>query len=189
MEEIEEWRVIKDYPNYMVSSLGRVKSIDRYVNHPKGGLKLCRGQYRKPDITWDGYLRVCLSKNGKRTHKRVNRLVAEAFIQNPDNLPQVGHKDECKTNNCVSNLYWTTAKENNNHGKHNERVSKAQINGKCSKLVSQYTLDGEFVRDWPSAIEINRQLGYSFGNICNCCRGIYKQAYGYIWRYKEKGAA
>ena len=195
MEEEEIWKDIEGYEGlYQVSNMGRVRSLDRYVKHNCGGLKLCKGKIMKLNATWDGYLRVDLCKNGKHTHKRVNRLVAEAFIPNPDNLPQVGHKDECKTNNCVSNLYWTTEKENNNHGKHNERVSEAQINGKRSKPVLQYTLYMEFVREWPSAIEINRQLGYSFGNICNCCRGLYKQAYGFIWCFacdvdKEKGVA
>ena len=81
-------------------------------------------------------------------------------------------------------IEWSTYEENNNYATRNERISKAMTNGKLSKKVLQYTLDGEFIREWDSMIEIQRQLGYRISNISYCCQGKYKQSHGYIWRYK-----
>lgn len=198
-EEIEEWRVIKDFPNYMVSSLGRVKSLDRYVKHNCGGLKLCKGKIMKPSTGHNGYLRVTLSKNGKTKTFLIHRLVAEAFLQNPNNLPFINHKNEIKSDNFVGtpennftdgNLEWITHKQNINYGTRNKRSSQAQLNRiDCSKPVLQYTLYGEFVKEWPSTKEVERELGFYNSHIGKCCNGQLKTAYGYIWRYKEKGVA
>ncbi len=97
----EVWKDIKGFEGlYQVSTQGQVKS---------------RRGILKPYINHKGYLKVCLSKDGVKYKKRVNRLVAEAFIENPLNLPQVNHKDRNKNNNAVSNLEWCTAKENRDH--------------------------------------------------------------------------
>ena len=173
---------------YKVSNLGRILSLN-YRNTGKAELM-------NPGEDKDGYLVVYLSKNGEDKMCRVHRIVAETFLPNPENKPQVNHKDEDKTNNFVflnedgsvdkekSNLEWSTPKENSNHGTRNERIVKANTNGKCSKKVLQFTLDDEFIREWPSTKEIERQLGFDNSAVGRCCNGKQKSAYGYIWRYK-----
>ena len=168
----EYWKPVVGYEgHYQVSNFGRVKSI-------KFGKEIILKQKIK-----DGYYYVGLSKNGIVKNYFVHRLVAEAFIPNPNNLPQVNHKDENKLNNSVDNLEWCDAKYNRNYGTINERLSKSQINGKCSKIVIQYNLDGTFVREWPSAMECGRN-GYNNGHVAACCRGEQKTHKGFIWRYK-----
>lgn len=136
----------------------------------------------------NGYLLVNLNKKGKSYFFLVHRLVAEAFIPNLDNLPQVNHIDEDKTNNRVENLEWKSPKDNCNHGTRNERSAKTRTNGKLSKQVLQYTKNGEFVKEWVSSSEIERKLGYNKSAISRVCLGNtrLKSYKGYIWRYKEK---
>ena len=99
----EIWKCIKDYEGlYMVSNCGRVKSFDRWVKGRNGSVRLIKGRILKPVTNTFGYLQVGLFKNGKVNAFTVHRLVAEAFLPNPDNLPQVNHKDENKQNNIVS---------------------------------------------------------------------------------------
>ena len=129
----------------------------------------------------NGYLRFFYKGKLMSSH----RFIAELFIPNPDNFPQVNHKNERKDDNRVENLEWCDNKYNSNYGTRNERGAKAKINGKKSKRVRQYTIDGTFIREWPSASEVTRQLGYSQGNISGCCRGEHKFVYGYVWRYAE----
>ena len=168
VEEI--YKDIKDLEGkYQVSNFGNVLSLNY---HRTGKPKLL-----KPKVNKHGYLHVGLWKNRKRKWFDVHRLVAEAFIPNPDNLPQINHKDENKTNNSVYNLEWVTAKENSNHGTRNKRMAKTK-----SKKVLQFTLDGEFIREWPSTQECGRN-GFSQSYVAACCRGEYKQAYNYKWQY------
>lgn len=130
-------------------------------------------------------MRVVLQKEGDIKNKTIHRLVAEAFIPNPLNLPQVNHKDEDKTNNRVENLEWCDSKYNTNYGTCVDRRSKKFINGKKSKIVLQYSLDLILIKEWPSVREIQRQFGYKQGHISECCRGELKTYKGYIWKYKE----
>ena len=165
MEEL--WSDIDGYEGlYQVSNLGRVKSL----NYNKTG----KERMLKPGTDGFGYLFVILYKNRNQRLFKVHRLVANAFIPNPDVKPEVNHKDEDKTNNCLTNLEWMTSKENNNYGTRNERISKSVI---------QYSLYGEFIKEWPSIIQIERDLGFSPGNISQCCNGKRKSAYGYIWKF------
>lgn len=132
----EEWRPIKGYEGlYEVSSFGRVRSLDRYVKTGYGSYRLHKGKVLSPGKDKDGYLSVHLFCNGK-VHKRlVHRLVAQAFIPNPDNLPMINHKDEDKTNNSVDNLEWCTAKYNTNYGTSRIRAKDTAIkNGHWSGL-------------------------------------------------------
>ena len=160
---------------YQVSNCGRLLSLNY---HRSGKSKLL-----KPTKTKKGYLAVGLHKNGKRKMCKVHRLVAETFIPNPDNLPQINHIDENKKNNRVDNLEWCDNKYNTNYGTHNERISKTLTNGKLSKTVLQFSKSGEFIREWPSTMECERN-GFDHVAVGDCCRGKQKSAYGYIWRYK-----
>lgn len=169
----EIWKDKKDYEgHYQVSNCGRVKSIKF-------------GKERIMNLITDkwGYLYVNLYKNSIKKTYYVHRLVAEAFLLNPNNYKEVNHKDECKTNNVVSNLEWCTASYNTNYGTRNKRIGKSNTNGKRSKPVLQYTLDGQFVKEWSSTMECGRN-GYSQGNVAACCRGELKTYKGFIWRYK-----
>lgn len=178
---MEEWRNIEGYDDYQVSNLGRVKRLD--VIDSLGHLR--KERILKSGKDTKGYLRVSLWKNGKGKTFKVHRLVAQAFIDNPYNLPQVNHKDENPSNNRVENLEWCDAKYNLTYGSRIKRVSDKTINGKLSKTVYQYSLDGEFVAEYPSVSEAARQLDCDIGCICHCCNGKQKTSYGYVWRYKK----
>lgn len=108
----EEWRDVEGWEGlYQVSDLGIVRSLDRRIRDYRGSHQI-KGQVLKPDIVYNGYLRITLSKNGVPTNFRVSRLVAVTFIPNPDNLPEVDHIDKNKVNNCTANLRWVTSQEN-----------------------------------------------------------------------------
>ena len=175
----EIWRDVKGYEGlYKVSSEGRVKSLKR-----KDSLgRTIEERILKPVVVGRGYLRVDLYTGGKMKRFFVHRLVCEVFHENPDNKPEVNHINEIKTDNRACNLEWCTRIENCNHGTRNERMAKG-IAKALSKPVGQYTRDGELVKIWPSAIEVQRQAGFSQGGVSAVARGEHKQAYGYIWKY------
>lgn len=121
MEEF--WKDIKGYEGfYQVSNLGRVKSLAKYQKGNGGSIFWRKETILKPANSGRGYLMVVLIKNKKRKSYILHRLVADAFIPNPYNLPQVNHKDENKTNNVVSNLEWCDNKYNSNYGTRNIRI-------------------------------------------------------------------
>lgn len=168
MEEI--WRSIKDYEGlYEVSNWGRVRSLGFWVNNRDGSRHWKRGCVLQPGKQENGYLIVVLYKDGVKKTCTVHRLVAMAFLSNPDNLPQVNHKDENKENNRVENLEWCD-------GPYNIRYSKA-------KTVYQYTLDGKLAAVWPSTIECERQTGFNNACISKCCIGKRKIHKGFRWTY------
>ena len=127
MEEI--WKPVKGFEGYYeVSNLGRVRSVDRLVKYSNGQIHLHKGRILSPGLVHKlGYLQVALCNNGKIKHKMVYRLVAEAFIPNPDNLPQVNHKDENAFNNCVENLEWCTIEYNINYGTRTQKAIESNI--------------------------------------------------------------
>lgn len=158
---IEEWKDISGYEGlYEVSNLGRVRR---------------NGKILKP-LKDSGYLRAHLSKNGIAKKVLIHRLVAFAFIPNPNNYPEINHKDEDKTNNTVENLEWCSREYNINYGTRNERVSKP---------VLQYDRLGNFIREWPSGLKAEEELGINNGNISSCCSGKVKTAGGFVWRFKN----
>lgn len=132
---IEEWRPIEGYEGlYEISSYGKVRSLDRYDsrNHFRNGRIL------KLSYNTVGYLSVGLHSNGKAKTYMVHRMVAEAFIPNPDNLPEVNHRNEDKSNNSVENLEWCDHKYNSNYGTRNDRIRDTSIkNGYWSGLSEE----------------------------------------------------
>lgn len=186
----EEWKDIEGYEGlYQVSNLGRVKSLARYVKHYKGGLLLLRERILTTIAVRD-YLNVNLYKEGKIKMFKVHRLVAQAFIENPDNLPQVNHKNECKWDNAVWNLEWCTSDYNLKYGTRLEKAIKKsaktqQLTHPTRKSVLQYTKDNQFVTEYMSMKEAERQTGINYSSISKCCLGKGLTAGGYIWKFKN----
>lgn len=166
----EVWQTIEGYENYQVSNLGRVKSL----NYNRTG----KEQILKPVKRKNKYLSVNLCKNGKIKNLLVHRLVAQAFLPNPKNMPDINHKDENKQMNIVSNLEWCTRKQNINYGTHNERVAKT-----LSIPIVQLTKNGEYIATYQGAMQVEKDLGFNNSNISSCCNGKRKTANGYKWQY------
>lgn len=168
---MEEWKDIKGYESlYKISNYGNIKSY-----HKKEKLL-------KLNTDKNGYVIVALSKNGKKHYFKLHRLVAQTFIDNPNNYPQINHKDENKRNNNVNNLEWCTSKYNNNYG---TRINK--VKRKLSKCVYQYTLDNKLIKKWNSLAELKKQ-GYCISKISETCnhkdgRRIFNN---YIWKYEDE---
>lgn len=178
--ENEIWKDIKGFEGlYQVSNLGRVKSLERFRKGANGSLVTVKEKILKPLID-KGYYQVCLSKQSIVKHYMVHRLVWETFNGQISEGLQVNHINEIKTDNRLSNLNLMTPKENTNFGTGIERRAK-----KLSKVVLQFDLNNNFIKEYPSAMQVYRELGFVSQNISACCKGRHKQAYGYIWRYKE----
>lgn len=184
---IEIWKDIKDFEGlYQVSNLGRIKS-----------LKFRKERILKPQKHKNGYLYINLYKGNKIKHYSIHRLVAEAFVYNPDpiNNIEVDHLNTNPSDNRAENLEWVDHIKN----RHNPLTEQHHIDcqkgekscwygkyGKehhSSKPVLQFDLDGNFIKEWECTRQIERELGISRGNISSCCLGNYKTAYSFIWRY------
>lgn len=161
---------------YQVSNYGTIKSLGNNKTRKNKKLKLYKNIF--------GYLCVSLSKEGKNKVCKVHRLVAQAFIDNPNNYKQVNHIDEDKTNNHVSNLEWCTAKYNINYGTRNKRVcEKNKISQKNDINKSKQVMCVETGKIYHSTMEVERELGFSNGNISSACTGRLNTIYGFHWRY------
>lgn len=183
---MENWKDVVGYENeYQVSNFGRVRSVTKEVNCKNGCQAVKKGKILSLTKRKKGYLCVSLSSHGKSRVIEVQRLVAMAFIPNPNNLPCVNHIDENKENNCVENLEWCSYSYNNNYGKRKRKASEARINGKLSKKVYQFDLNNELIAEYPSLAEVKRLHGYDASKISLCARGKRKTAYGCLWRYED----
>lgn len=166
MIEKEEFRDIPGYEGvYEVSNLGRVRR---------------NGKILKPGKNRYGYLYLNLSKNGTRRNATIHRLVAQSFIPNPQNLPEINHKDEDKTNNTVDNLEWCTREYNSNYGSRNKKISIGKL-----KPVLQFDREGNFIAEYESGVEAERITGIHSSDISQCCSERYKTAGSFIWKYKN----
>ena len=170
---METWKAIDCYEGlYEVSDLGRIKSL----KYGKEKILKLRNN--------NGYLMVCLYKDGNAKQLYVHRIVAEAFIPNPQGLETVNHKDEDKTNNVASNLEWMSIRDNLNYGTHNKRMTETQINDKNkSKAVQMFDRQGNLLAIFPSTREAWRVTGIASPHISTCCKGKLKSAGGYVWKY------
>lgn len=171
----QKWKDVVGFEGlYKVSDTGKIYSVksNRVIKHK---------------ISKTGYCNIELHKDGKPIMKYVHRLVAEAFVDNPTNKPQVNHKDGNKQNNHFSNLEWVTASENQRHALLNGLHAPSPMAGKigalnpCSKTIYQYDTEGNFIKKWDSISDASRELGIGNSNISNCLSGRYKTAGGYKW--------
>ena len=201
---IEIWRDIKDYEGlYKVSNLGRVRSVDHYVKHSYGGLRLVKGKLLSINNI-NGYSVVSLSKNGKTKTYKLHRLVAQTFISNPNNKPHIDHINTIRTDNRVENLRWVTVTENHNNPLSLEHLSNAikghvvseetkekirqkHLGKRCgsenpnSKKIKQLTLNNELIRVWDCLKDACNELNICSSCISSCLSGRYKSAGGYHW--------
>ena len=171
-------KIIPNFENYSVTMSGRV------INNTT---KKCK----KPsdNHSGKGYLYVDLYNNGKRKRFYIHRLVAELYIQNPENKPYVNHKDGNPRNNCVENLEWCTPLENVEHASGVLGVMKAYKKANCKRQKSVQQIDcktKKVVAVYSSMREAERKTGINSSYICQICKGKFKQCFGYMWCYVER---
>lgn len=177
----ETWKPVVGYEGlYEVSDLGRVKKVARTITKADGTIKKVDERILKPSDS-NGYQIVGLYRNGVSNPNWVHRLVAQAFIPNPNKLPEVNHKDEIRTNNKLDNLEWISHRDNSNYGKHNERISKS----KCKPILQLDLKTGFIIAYYPSVKEAGSSTGIYYDTITKAARGIIKTAGGYKWKYQN----
>lgn len=181
---VEEWKPCVGFePFYEVSNTGKVRSLAVWSDKYQRIIKRPVLKMKKQETTKDGYKRVLLCYYGKHFHCAVHRLVAQAFIPNPDNLPCINHKDETHDNNHVENLEWCTYKYNSNYGTLPQRIKEhMKVNHPTAIKVYQFDMNGNFIAEYKSQKEAGRKLGIRGENISRNIKGKYKHAGGYIWK-------
>lgn len=184
---MEHWKTIKETEGkYSVSDLGRVRRNEHYTEvKPNNTIIHYKESILKGYKDQDGYVVYhLLGAGGKAIAKKAHRLVAEAFIPNPENLPCVNHKDEDRTNNSKSNLEWCTISYNNNYGNRNSKLRQSS-----GIRVAQYTTDGKLIKIWDSMLEASRSFGCkTTTTIRRVCKGVKgrKTYRGFIWKYVDQ---
>ncbi len=183
---MEIWKDIKGYEGlYQVSTLGRVRSFDRYVKNRMSNKNIKRGKVLTPCTNRNGYKQLNLIINTKKKPKTIHRLVAETFISNPENKPCVNHIDGNKKNNNVKNLEWVTYSENTIHAlKKGLKIPLKGMNH-YKRPINQFTLDGKFVKRWESIKQVQEEWHLKSTSISACCRGKIKTSLGYKWEYAK----
>jgi len=162
---MEVWGIIKDYPNYEVSTKGNIRNI-KTLNILKSSLR-------------NGYPSLGLSKDGKSKTVNIHRIVASVFLGENDII--INHKDGDKTNNNLENLEWVSYKDNTKH------ALESKLTKTHSNKVGQYTLkDQELIKEYSSIIEASKETGISDKHIGSVCRGNRKSTGGYVWKYIDK---
>lgn len=183
MEEV--WKDVIGYEGlYQVSNKGNVKSlIYKRQNGNASILKLVTKN--------NGYIQVTLVKDEYKSIQ-VHRLVAQMFIPNPENKPQVNHINGIRNDNRVENLEWVTASENQIHSHRilgnksgywmRDKIGALSVR---KKLLIQKDLNGNIIRYWHCASDVSRELGYSGHAVRLCCRGVTKTSHGFVWQYDK----
>ena len=167
-----EWRDVPGYEGlYVISSDGKLLSFAHGLMHPRKDA--------------DGYYYTSLCKNGRLTCRRVHRIVAEAFVPNPDGKPTVNHRNEIKTDNRVCNLEWATVAEQNAYGTRTMRAAQHHRGGAQKKPVLMYEKNGTFIKRWDAIRSAAVALNICKRNISACCNGRARSAGGYVWRFEQ----
>lgn len=179
----EIWKSIDGYENYDVSNFGRIRSKQQIFNHYCGCKRIMPSKIMKPHICERGYYRIGLTNNGKQRLVFVHRLVAAAFISNPENKPYINHKDCNRLNNNVNNLEWCTQSEN---------VRYAYALGRCEDALDRQRKAVVGINKktrqsicFKSMADAGRFFNTGHSAIGRCCQGLGKSAYGYYWKYAE----
>ena len=191
MEEI--WKDIEGYEGiYQVSNLGRIRSLDRYYErpHPRNGVPtryFKRGQIVVTHPGRNGYIGAVLKVGGVQKNFMVHRLVAKAFVPGYFEGADVNHKDCNRQNNQADNLEWMTRRDNLKYDNGQNESAMEQIHKSQRSPVIQLTMEGEFIREWPSIHAAHLALNIDSKSITGCCRGYYgnKSAGGFRWKYKD----
>lgn len=178
-----QWRAIEGYEGYYeVSNTGEVRSVNRIIPDKKLGTKYLKGKIMKLSENKDkkrggqGYLVVNLRKNHTSTVIQVHRLVANAFIENPNNLPTVNHKDGNKHNNSMDNLEWVTYAENNIH------ALESELRHPRGCRIAMINSDGVIINEFKSVSEASRETGIGIVAISRCVNGRIRTAGGFTWK-------
>lgn len=198
-----EWRNVVGYENYLqVNRNGEIRSIERLIPRAKRGNVLIQSKVLTPHPDPKGYMKIRTSVDGKKTNIKVHRAVAEAFIPNPFNKPQIDHIDGNKSNNSVDNLRWVTNRENYDYSyangsrqnsiaalqnakktpEYQQKVKDAVLK-RCSKKTYCFTRDGKYVCEYPSASEAGRAVGGTPSGVVGCCNGKYPTYKNYVFSY------
>lgn len=180
--EKEIWKTVKGHEGYEISSHGRLKAKERKVYYKDGRVGVFKERIMKPMLNRKGYYKYHLSSNkkeGYRTSKLAHRLVAEAFIPNPDNKPQVNHKDGNKLNNHVENLEWVTNEENHEHKIKHNLIPTTHL----PKQVGKFDLEGNLIEVFPSIYSAAKSMGARQWEVSRCVNGKRKTFKGFVWKY------
>ena len=176
----EKWKpIIETDGIYEISNYGNIRTIDRYAKVCGGGKRLVKGGLKKPTKCTNGYLELQANICGKRKIFLIHRLVAQYFVPNPNNYPEVNHKDENPQNNNADNLEWCTPKYNCNYGTRNKRCMEKVI----KKPVKQLSLDGKCLAVYPMIKEAMIKTGIDETQISRVCKGKNVTAGGFKWEY------
>lgn len=187
----EIWKDVRNFEGYYeVSNLGGLRRKSRYITDKNGVTRFWKGKVLKLHENIDGYYRCILSKEGKVTHDSIHRLVAESFIDNPNNYPVINHKDEDPSNNCVENLEWCTIEYNNAYGTRIKRMKNnkqfQQRHAENRMPVLKFSLQGELLEKFKSLKEAYKSSEeYSKSGVHHCCTGRLNTYKGYFWIYEE----
>lgn len=185
---MENWKDVKGYEGfYQVSDCGRVKSLERDVYCQNGIVHHLKEKILAPALDRDGYSLVQLCKNGKGKLMLVHRLVAMAFLPNPENKPQVNHKNEIKTDNFVENLEWCTAQYNINFGTRNKRMAQNRRYPKFGNHPqAKPVFCVELNKTFDCITSAQKELGIDQSSITKACKGKLKTTGGFHWRYADE---
>lgn len=178
------WKPYPEYPFIEANQFGEIRTIDRTITDKNGVKRFVKGRVLKQSPSSKGYLKVCVSVKGKDLTLLVHRVVASCFLPNPDNLPQVNHKDNNPKNNSVNNLEWCTGEYNNAY-KEKYGKSAAEVSGRPVFAVNLKT--GGVLR-FVSQREAARHLGVSVGNVNDVLKGRRSQTGGYWFCYADENA-
>lgn len=161
----EKWMPIIGWSGYEISIIGRIRN-------------LTTKKIKKPHLHHSGYYTCSLHKDGIPKYFILSRLISIHFVPNPNNFPEINHKNKIRRDNRISNLEWNLAIENSKH-------RNLDLDYDNKKPLIQKTLSGEFIKNWESAYAAGKALGKTASNIISTVKGRYNHAYGFRWEYKN----